>query len=365
MALSDVSQKRLLRFFPVPEFLSMPTVGFDVTNEAIRFIEFEEGKLGLRLKKYGKKDIVFAEGKTDNLLESPELKKALEEIQKEFRFNFIHASLPEEKAYLFKTEIPNVLPQEIRSAIEFKLEENVPLNSAQSLFDYTLIGGAKHAEDHLDVSVSVLPKSLVSLYVNLFHSAGFVPLSFEVEAQAIARAVIGRNNHETFLIVNFGETKTGLFIVQDGIVHFTSTLPVGGTSLTDAIRKHFSIDEAEAERIRQEVGVVKDKKNIDLFFSMMSTLSVLRDEINRLLLYWQSKGDQGVDHSPKVDRIILCGTDAYMGGFREYLEASMKIDSEFANVWINVFDVNEYTPPISFTESLAYVTAIGLALPKS
>lgn len=355
-------KKNLQRFFPVPNFLSMPSVGLHVGEEAVRFVEFEDLGKSLFLKRYGKKDLTLSEEKTDDFLESDELKNILVSIKKESKINYIKASLPEEKAYLFKTEIPKVDPDDIRNTIEFKLEENVPLQSSQSVFDYKVL--EKESSDHLDVSVSVLPYVLVDKYLKLFKSSGLRPVVFEVEALAIARAIIPRGNKDTILVINFGERKTGLYVVKEGVVFFTSTVPIGGTSLTNAIKKHLSVDFPEAQKIRKEVGVVRDKKNIDLFFSMASTLSVLRDEINRILIYWQSRQERDEDLSSSVSRIILCGTDSNMAGFREYLEANIRIDSEYANVWINAFDLNKFIPPISFSESLGFATAIGLALPK-
>jgi Tfp pilus assembly PilM family ATPase len=44
--------------------------------------------------------------------------------------------LPEEKAYLFTTSIPKVAQKDIRSAIEFKMEENVPIPASDLVFDF-------------------------------------------------------------------------------------------------------------------------------------------------------------------------------------------------------------------------------------
>jgi hypothetical protein len=49
-------------------------------------------------------------------------------------------------------------------------------------------------------------------------------------------------------------------------------------------------------------------------------------------------------------------------GLLEYLEASMKIKVEHANAWTNISQMNISVPDMSFEESLAYSTVLGLAL---
>jgi hypothetical protein len=40
----------------------------------------------------------------------------------------------------------------------------------------------------------------------------------------------------------------------------------------------------------------------------------------------------------------------------------MKSQVEMANVWVNIVDTKSYIPEMSFRQSLAFSTALGLAL---
>ena len=44
------------------------------------------------------------------------------------------------------------------------------------------------------------------------------------------------------------------------------------------------------------------------------------------------------------------------------MEVSMKVKVEHANIWMNISDMKEVVPEMSFEESLSYTTVIGLAL---
>ena len=94
---------------------------------------------------------------------------------------------------------------------------------------------------------------------------------------------------------------------------------------------------------------------------MLSTVSVIREEIIRRLDYWQSRSAAGGVHEP-VTRAILAGGNATVRGLPEYLETSLKIPVELGDVFVNLAPRESWLPPLDYLESLAYGTAIGLAL---
>jgi len=49
-------------------------------------------------------------------------------------------------------------------------------------------------------------------------------------------------------------------------------------------------------------------------------------------------------------------------GLPEYLAAGLKVPVELGDVFTNFASRDVWLPPIDYTESLAYATAIGLAL---
>lgn len=353
-----------LKNFPSPNYMGMSHVGFDITSNAIRYIEILKSPNGMKLGRFGSYDFVNPIVFDDKLAFNQDLVLLLKKIQKNNKFNFVEVSIPEEKSYLFTTEVPAGDPEIIRNHIEFHLEENVPIALADAVFDYHII--KKDDKKGIDfVSVSVVPRVVIDDYISLFEKCGMTPVSFLIENQAISRSIIASDDMGTYLVVNIRKNKTVLSVVSEQAVQFTSTINIGGNEFVKAVAKENSISKEEAERVIREKGFTRGNSNNDFFLSLISVASALRDEIQRVHVYWLSRIDKSEKDQVFPFKILLTGRDSSIIGFREYMSLSLKTPVDLANVWLNVFSFNEEIPSISHLDSLNYATAIGLALPKS
>ena len=123
------------------------------------------------------------------------------------------------------------------------------------------------------------------------------------------------------------------------------------------IAKNFGMTQEEAEKLKHNYG--KDSfLNVDEIFPVIvNGISVLRDELNKHYLYWKTHNEYGNHDS--ISRIILCGGGANLPGVLEYLESSMKIKVENANVWVNIFDLNKFVPGMVHSQSLERTIALA------
>jgi Tfp pilus assembly PilM family ATPase len=316
-------QKTFLKFFPPPQFLLVPYAGLAISDSAVRGFLFNKQGDYITISRYIEKPLPPGAVVGGIVQNKDEVLHILEQIKKETGFTSIKVSLPEETGYLFKTETPVVDPKEVRGAIEFKLEENVPLPADQVVFDHQVVGDGIH-NNHLDVVVSVLPNTIVDSYVDLFTEAGFMIRSLEIESQALARSVISRSAKNACLIVNIFSDKVGLYIVYKGIIHFTSTVPL--------------LSQAE------------------------DNLQSISTEIRKIITFWNSNKDADTaDYA--IDEICVCG-EHVEDSTVSFLATQIKLPTHKANVWVNAFDVYTRIPEISFEDSMRFATVIGLALPS-
>lgn len=349
----------LLNFFPPPEFLTEPSFGIDISDESIKYVELAVAKNSLKLGRYGEKIIppgVVEAGKIQNPKKMEEILIAL---KKEEGIKSARVSLPEEQVYLFPLKLDKAGLKNIKEGIELALEEHIPISAEDAIFDYDLV---EEDAQHLEIQVTAMQKTVIESYLSVFKNSGIKVKSFELEAQAISRSVIKKDDIGTYMIVDFGKKRTGIFVVSKGIVMFTFTLDVGGVMLTNMIKKNFNITFEEADRMKQQYGLQRNTENQEIFPVLLNSVSVLRDEIVRHFLYWQTHKDEEGKNNTPIKKIIFCGGDANLIGLSDYISVSMKTPVEMANVWVNILDTKNSVPEMSFKQALAFATALGLAL---
>jgi type IV pilus assembly protein PilM len=351
--------KFFFRFFPPPSFLAAPAFGFDISDESLKFVELIMTRDGIRVGRYGERKIPAGIIESGKIINSVKLKEVLVSLRKEEGIKFVRVSLPEEQVYLFTLRLEKSGLKDIREGIELVLEENIPIAVEDAVFDFNL---TKEDEQGVEVQVVATPRSVVENYLSVFRDSFISVQSLELEAQAIARAVIKKDDQETHMLVDFGKTRTGIAIVSRGSVVFTSTLGVGGNMLNKMIQKNFNVSAEEANKMKQQFGLQRNAENKEIFAVLLNSVSVLRDEIAKDLLYWNTHEDKEGEKHSTVKKIILCGGDANLLGLSEYLSISLKNKVEMANAWANITETEKYIPEINFNQSLTYATAFGLAL---
>ncbi|KND48501.1 MAG: hypothetical protein AB200_02110 [Parcubacteria bacterium C7867-005] len=327
-------KKGFFTLFPTPGFLHISRVGIALSDRAVHLVEFRQTGHRGDLTLLTAVEVRLAPGLivAGYIHDKEALSKVLSDLRIKYGFDFARATLPEEKAYVFTTQVDKKPFDSLRDRVAFTIEENVPVALSESVFDFDIIGDTED-KALVKVAVAVLPNKAVEVYLKIFEDAGITPISFDIESQAIARAVILTGDTRAHLILNLSEDKTGFYIAEDEVMQFSST-PAYGTRQDDS-------------------GGYPD-------------LSNLKTEMRKLFVFWNTRLNKMGIPQKKIEKIILTGVGANKKneGFLSDLMEGIDVEYSVANVWANAFSFNEYLPDISFEESLSYGAAIGTALPN-
>lgn len=357
-----MKENLLVRLLPPPDFLLMPTFGVDISDKAIRMACLEEGSHGLRVRVISEHFLpegIVAGGRIQKI---DELARLCADLVKAYKINYVALSLPEDLSYVVTIGLPAAAANNVRESVELQLEEHVPVRVRDVAFDVETLESPTVLHPNFEVAVGVVSKQEVVNGLELCDRLGVVLRSIEIESQALARALIKRDDLGTYMIIDFGQRRASFSVVSRGLVVSTSSAPsLGGDALTSAIQKSLGVSFEEAEKIKIEKGLLGVDKNSDLFFSMMAHVSSLRDEATTRIDYWQTK-KEGVTHPSPVTKIILCGGQAPLPGLTDYLSESLDLTVELGNPWVNVINFERSVPPLDRYESLHFSKAIGLAL---
>ena len=365
---------RFFDLFPPPRFLSMPAPGIALSDSAIRFIDFLPHGNEQRIRAF--KTIPLEEGLiVKGRIKKPEqVSTHLSELKNEFNLSYVKATLPEEEAYLYHTTVPPVHFDEVRGAIMSTIEENVPITLPEAVFDFFIVTRddrdivpdesdqkALSEQKRIEVAVSVLPREVVEEYLSVFRMAGLSVSHFDVESQAISRALVKAGDRETYLVVTLEEARTILTIVDQENIRFSSVVEVRLAVPQQASTDVVYLKEGDERLITSPHStVLKDYPG----------LTEIRNEIKKFYLYWQSEEDKHGSRRSRDARlgfvkVLLVGPIAKDKRISNFLAEELRAKVKVADVWRNSFSLSSYVPSISFEESLSYAPAIGLALSDS
>ena len=304
-------QSLFFRLFPPPKYMAMSFAGLEISDDAIRCLQYKSTVHGQEISRYAEVDIPPGVIDGGDVKNDQILKDMMKSFVEKNGLSYVAVSVPEEKAYLFQTDVTGASVGDIAQNIEFKLEENVPLSARDAVFYFDLMPLAATG-GILRASVSVVPKTYIEKQIDFLQSFGLSPVAFEVAPKSIARIALSNKPDKTSMVVHFMKNKTGIYIVAGGVVCFTSTVP--------------------------------NTANIS-------------QEINHTFEYWKSKTDA------RINEIVLTGTGALDYEAKQFGAISVEDCSvSVANTWNNAFDIDSYLPPMPKSESLEYIVVAGLAL---
>jgi type IV pilus assembly protein PilM len=278
---------------------------------------------------------------------------------------YVVASVPEAKSFVRVLKMPKMPESEIEGAIPWELEQDIPVPIDQVYFDWRLV---KEEDDSNQVLVMATPKDYVDNLVQALKIAKLKPVALELEPLATARALIGPDDaNQAVLIMDISTTASSLAVISgSGVLEYTSSVPVGGNHMTDAIAKNLGINQKEAEKMKVENGLMADSKKANVRQAMLPILDALLEEVRNVIKFHE-------DHSvlsPSVNKVVLCGGGANLKGLLEYITARTNVGAGrpidrivLGSPWINIGDAETIGKiALSSEDSLSYATAIGLAL---
>ncbi|MFA6269618.1 MAG: pilus assembly protein PilM [Candidatus Paceibacterota bacterium] len=310
----------LSKYFPTPIFLKPSHIGISFSDTSIKAIYFEKKGVGPRFKSVV---VPLNKGSILNgaIVNTQDVIDKLAVVRKSFNCPFVFFALPDEITYVFSVLVPTI-GGDIKEAVAFMIEENVPLSLNETVFDFTPTQIVE-SESGYNVSVVVVAsvKKEVEKFVEVLNKAGFELVGCVHESGAIANSIIPKNFYGTYCIIHARENRIGIHLIKNKIVHFSTIRSVFGGDY----KKEF-LDEYEKF-------------------------------IEYCLKYDTSKNQP-------IKSFFVCGEFDSAKKVVEAINDSKDLSQniKLANVWTNIFEIDKYSPDIPFEKSLSFAGAIGTAL---
>jgi len=351
----------LKKLLYVPNYLTLPFAGVEISNRSVKYIELTNNKGILSMKNFGEVPIppeVFNNGE---ILNKVALLNALKEVKKNISTDFVKISIPEEKSYIFDVEIPVEAKHNIKEFLAYKIEENVPLKLDETMFEYEILDDASVTKNFM-ASVFAIPVKTITEYTELFDNAALYPISFEIESKMVADSIMKRGNHKNAIIVNIKDNTTIFIGVINGSVRVTSSVLVGESAIkTNLMKSKLFENESDIDSFLNKDFSIETEHSKEIYSSLINVFSIIKDELDKFNQYLVNKfGEKYNFPSKNIEQVILCGNCSTLPGLTKHINQNIKTNIVLANVWINVFDINKILPKMQFQTSLGFVAPIGL-----
>lgn len=335
-------------------------VGVALGDTHVRGLQLSGTLSSARVVGYGSVDLPKTIFGSDAGVDSEGLARVLELLfakqqYGQFTTRDVALNLPESNCFVRVIHVAPMTDEEIDAAVPFEAESYIPIPVDQVYLDWKRLG---EANGRVELLLVASPKDFVDRVLKAVELAGLTPVSVEVQSEALARAVVALGSRETLLIADMKAARTDLIMVERGNIQFTSTIPIAGQSLTDAIVKGLELQPKRSEEIKAQAGFANTTEYPNLKMLLLPTLQNLVNEIKQVLTFHDQHSTE------KVTRILLVGGAARLAHLVEFVQESL-IEREgvlvqLADPTVNVhMDVPE---GLADNQILAYGPTVGLAM---
>ena len=336
-------------------------IGIDISSRSIKIIRLSNGP-HRRLLSHCWAAVPEKLIKKGVIQDVPAMQKILQEVFKKCRLDLRDdtiASIPETQSFLRVVEIPVMPDSDISEAVQWEVAQHIPFGLENVYIDWQPVhAGHTPASGRQEVLVGAAEKKVIDPLLQVLTGLGIELTAFELESQAIVRALISREMEmkKGLLIVDLGGSATNVVIFDHGTIRFTASLEKGSSDLLPALGPEEAgrVDGAPKE-VAAEVQAVMAQK-------LLPGLEEMVVEIKGIVEFYN-----GIDTNHEVQEIFLTGGGANLPGFDQaVLKYFDNVHVQRGNPWVNVLPAGkDINLPLGIQESVHYSTALGLALRES
>jgi len=334
--------------------------GLDLSDLSFKIVQFKKKKDGLHLSSFIKQDI------PQGLIDGGEIKKEKELVNilkktltKMKVGNRVICNLPEEKVFIRIIQLPKMKENELEKAINWEAEANIPLGIDEVYLGWQVIDPIFEHIDHLDILIAATPRKLVDNYLSLLRKSGLEPIALEPESASIVRSLMTKDDLTPSIIVDMGANGSNFVIFSALAIRFTSHINISGQLLNQAIMKELKVSEKEANQLKINVGLDKQKEKGAVYKALEPIVNDLADQINNYITFYHEHATHVHGPDGAIGQIVLCGGDSLLLNLPELLSEKLKLPVKMGDSLANAPSKNT---TLSKKESFKYTTAIGLAL---
>jgi type IV pilus assembly protein PilM len=335
-------------------------VGLDIGSSSIKLAEVKETRNGYQLKNVGEAPLPPEAITNKVIADSSAVAETISELVSDLGIKTKDAviSLSGDSVIVKNISFPRMSEKELRGAILWELEQNVPRGVAGLNYDFQILPTENQEGNNMDVLIVAAKKDMTEDYMAVARQAGLNPVVVDVDVFALENMfdINYKVIDEVIALVNIGASLTNINILKGGVSVFARDINIGGKQFTEWIQKEFDTGYDEAERMKYSIGSNSFSIELDRIGSDFTDL--ICGEIERTMGFFIA-----TSLKEKVSKIMLGGGSSKAPYLKDKLSERTGAPVEIINPFKNILYLDmDFDPEYILDIAPKMGVVIGLAL---
>jgi type IV pilus assembly protein PilM len=358
---------------------SSSVLGIDIGASSVKIVQLRTTRGSAILETYGEISLGpyggVAVGKASKLT-IEKISDAITDLMKEANITARSGgiSIPFASSLMSILDMPNVNEEQLKRMMPIEARKYIPVPVSEVMLDWFVLP-QEESDDAFDrvedktmmqkrgqeVLLVAIHNETLRNYQSITQSSGVSISFYEIEIFSTIRSSLG-HGVVPVVVVDLGASTTKVYVVERGVVRLSHLINTGGQQMTETLARSLNWSFEKAERIKREWGLNESptytaEENARIQKALLSTLSRVFSETNRVLLSYGKRYNKNVSH------VVMTGGGASLPGLTrsasESLNAEVKMAEPFSKVETPAFldDVLRDIGP-------GFSVAVGVALRK-
>jgi type IV pilus assembly protein PilM len=334
-------------------------IGLDINTSSINVIQLDVQRNDFVLRSYGSAVNTPKGMLSESLFDQEQMADKIRETvaeSKPFGKN-VNIALADNQVFTKVIDMPFLSEKELSTAIFWEAEQYIPAQLNTMTLDWHVLQrDDKNQGGRMQVLLVAAPTMLIKKYQSIMEMAGLSINAIETEILSVVRAVVSGEHFPSSLVIHIGSFYTSFAIIQNDIIIFTYSFPMGGTAMNRAIASDFGFTVEQAEEYKKIYGLTDQSLGGKIGKAIEPVLASIIAEVKKALIFYNDK----FKNQSQLSQVLLTGNSVKLPGIDVYFVKHIGIETVIVNPWVahNIQQV----PQDLMDNGPAFSVAVGLAL---